>query len=35
MTMLEIADRSGFSSDKSFYRNFKRFTGKSPKKIDE
>ena len=35
MTMYEIADRSGFSSDKSFYRNFKRFTGKSPKKIDE
>ena len=35
MTMCEIADRSGFSSDKSFYRNFKRFTGKSPKKIDE
>ena len=35
MTMCEIADRSGFSSDKSFYRNFKHFTGKSPKKIDE
>lgn len=35
MTMYEIADRSGFSSDKSFYRNFKHFTGKSPKKIDE
>ena len=35
MTMYEIAARSGFSSDKSFYRNFKRFTGKSPKKIDE
>ena len=35
MTMCEIADRSGFPSDKSFYRNFKHFTGKSPKKIDE
>lgn len=35
MKMCEIADRSGFSSDKSFYRNFKHFTGKSPKKIDE
>lgn len=35
MTMCEIADRSGFSSDKSFYRNFKRFTGKSPKTINE
>lgn len=32
MTMYEIADLSGFASDKSFYRNFKRVTGKSPKK---
>ena len=33
MTIYEIADRSGFSSDKSFYRNFKNITGKSPKEI--
>ena len=35
MTMYEIADLSGFSSDKSFYRNFKNITGKSPKEIRE
>lgn len=33
MTIYEIADLSGFSSDKSFYRNFKNITGKSPKEI--
>ena len=33
MTLYEIADLSGFSSDKSFYRNFKNITGKSPKEI--
>lgn len=33
MTMYEIAERSGFSSDKSFYRNFRNITGKSPKHI--
>ena len=33
MTIYEIADLSGFSSDKSFYRNFKIITGKSPKEI--
>ena len=32
-TICEIADLSGFSSDKSFYRNFKIITGKSPKEI--
>ena len=34
-TIYEIADLSGFSSDKSFYRNFKNITGKSPKEIRE
>ena len=29
----EVADLSGFSSDKSFYRNFKNITDKSPKEI--
>ena len=33
LTMYEIADLSGFSSDKSFYRNFKNITGKSPREI--
>ena len=33
LTIYEIADLSGFSSDKSFYRNFKNITGKSPKEI--
>ena len=33
MTIYEIADLSGFASDKSFYRNFKSITGKSPKEI--
>ena len=33
MTIYEIADLSGFSSDKSFYRNFKNITGKSPKEM--
>lgn len=33
MTIYEIADLSGFSSDKSFYRNCKNITGKSPKEI--
>lgn len=33
MTMYEVANNSGFSSDKSFYRNFKKITGKSPKEI--
>ena len=33
MTIYEIADLSGFSSDKSIYRNFKNITGKSPKEI--
>ena len=33
MTTYEIADLSGFASDKSFYRNFKSITGKSPKEI--
>ena len=33
MTIYKIADLSGFSSDKSFYRNFKNITGKSPKEI--
>ena len=33
MTIYEIADLSGFSSDKSFYRNFKNITGKSPKEL--
>ena len=33
MTIYEIADLSGFTSDKSFYRNFKNITGKSPKEI--
>ena len=32
-TIYEIADLSGFSSDKSFYRNFKNITGKSPKEL--
>ena len=33
LTIYEIADLSGFSSDKSFYRNFKNITGKSPKEL--
>lgn len=33
MTIADVADRSGFSSDKSFYRNFKNITGKSPKQM--
>ena len=33
LTIYEIADLSGFSSDKSFYRNFKNITGKAPKEI--
>ena len=33
MTTYEIADLSGFASDKSFYRNFRSITGKSPKEI--
>ena len=32
-TIYEIADLSGFSSDNSFYRNFKNITGKSPKEL--
>ena len=32
-TIYEIAALSGFSSDKSFYRNFKNITGKSPKEL--
>ncbi len=35
LTIYEIADLSGFSSDKSFYRNFKNITGKSPKEMRE
>lgn len=35
MTIYEIAELSGFSSDKSFFRNFKNITGKSPKEIHE
>ena len=33
LTIYEIADLSGFSSDKSFYRNFNNITGKSPKEL--
>ena len=35
MAMYEIAALSGFSSDKSFYRNFRNITGKSPKEMHE
>lgn len=35
MTIHEIANLSGFSSDKSFYRNFKNITGESPREIHE
>lgn len=35
MSMAEVAYQSGFSSVKSFYRNFNNITGKSPKEIHE
>ncbi|MDO5447094.1 MAG: hypothetical protein Q4F34_04870 [Prevotellaceae bacterium] len=28
--ILPIADKSGFSSEQSFYRNFKKYTGMNP-----
>jgi AraC-like DNA-binding protein len=31
MPLAEVAEKSGFTSIASFYRNFKQFTGKSPK----
>ena len=31
MSLAEVAEKSGFTSIASFYRNFKQFTGKSPK----
>ncbi len=35
MSLAEVAEKSGFTSIASFYRNFKQFTGKSPKEYSE
>lgn len=32
LTILEVSEQSGFANEVSFYRNFKKFTGTSPKK---
>ena len=31
LTMSEISEEAGFTHETSFYRNFKSFTGKTPK----
>ena len=35
LNMTEVAAASGFSTDNSFYRNFKAFTGKTPKEATQ
>ncbi len=35
ISLSEIAEKSGFTSTASFYRNFKMFTGKSPKEYQQ